>query len=337
MTPRQAKQKRPRGKWLKTPVWIRNGRRTVDGHKFMLTVDAGLTAHGWKRDDCKAVIRVIAELQNNDPSYKTWRAETLERYYYRMTPLPLPAAIEEAIEEDRWMSRLMKWGKATKRHPPIISADEAREIISRLRAVVPPHRHNDLDQLFDHMDHNRIHWSGRLKINWLRDTIDRLAANPNDWPIPLRRRGKPNETAVKIESYLAKQPEKRAHKRDIVAALRIPDTTAQQTLCSLVRADRIVRDANAVYRLPMEGVSNYLPAEEAIVKTLAAAGPCTNAELIAATGHTEAAIHAAVHRLRKQSKIISKMRSKRGVRRGESYTRYTLPRRASRQRTLRSA
>jgi DNA-binding IclR family transcriptional regulator len=269
----------------------------------MLAVDAGLTAHGWKRDDCKAVERVIAELQNNDPSYKTLRTETLERYYYRMAPLPLPAAIEEAIEEDRWMSLLMKWVKATKRHPPIISADEAREIISRLRAVVPPHRHNDLDRLFDHMDHNRIHWSGRLKINWLRDTIDRLAANPNDWPIPLRRRGKPNETAARIETYLANTPKNRAHKRDIVAALKIPKTTAQTTLCSLERADRIRRVENGMYSLPMDGVAPYIPTDKAILDALAG-GQRTCPELKAETGKSEGAVSAALHRLHNAGSIV---------------------------------
>jgi predicted Rossmann fold nucleotide-binding protein DprA/Smf involved in DNA uptake len=160
------------------------------------------------------------------------------------------------------------------------------------------------------MDHNRIHWSGRLKINWLRDRIDRLAANPNDWPIPLRRRGKPNETAAKIESYLAKQPEKRAHKRDIIAALKIPSTTAQQTLCSLVRAGRIVRIVPGVYGLPMEGVAPYIPADKAILDALSKGGQLSCAELRAKTGKSVGAVNAALHRLHHAGSIILTKRGK---------------------------
>jgi DNA-binding MarR family transcriptional regulator len=287
----------------------------------VLLVDAGLEAHGWVRADPKAVIRVIAKLQDNDPTYKTREAETLRRAYYLAAPFPPPLA----IEEDRWMSLLMEWGKETKRHPAFMSAEQARDIVNRLIAVAS-HRRADLNQLFVHLE-RLIHWNGRQKIKWLQSITARLAADPSDWPIFFRR-GRPNVTVARIETYLANAPGKHAHKRDIVAVLKIPKTTVQTTLISMKRAGRIVRAANGVYALPTEGVSNYLTAEEAIVKMLAAGPSCTNSELIAGTGHTEAAVHAAIHRLAERGKIIRKTRSKRGVRRGESYTRYGLRSRA---------
>jgi hypothetical protein len=66
---------------------------------------------------------------------------------------------------------------------------------------------------------------------------------------------RPDVTAGRIETYLANAPGKRAHKRDIVAALKIPRTTAQTTLGSMERAHRIVRVGIGIYALPMEGVS----------------------------------------------------------------------------------
>jgi DNA-binding MarR family transcriptional regulator len=166
--------------------------------------------------------------------------------------------------------------------------------------------------------------NGKGKIKLLQSIIARLEADPSDWPIFLRR-GRRDVTAGKIETYLANTPERRAHKRDIIAALKIPDTTAQTTLGSMFRAGLIERRANGVYGLPTKGASTYLPAEEAIVNMLAT-GSRTNRELIAGTGHTEAAVHAAIHRLAKRGKITRKTRSKLGVRRGDSYTRYALRR-----------
>ena len=222
---------------------------------------------------------------------------------------------------ERWLCMLQRWGKATKRHPFFLSAEEAGEIVNRLIAV-SSHWHAYLDQLFVHMD-RRIHWSGRQKIKWLLSVIDRMAANRFYWPIPFSRRGRPDVTAGRIETYLANAPGKCAHKRDIVATLDVPSTTGQTTLCSMERAGRIFRVANGVYGLPTKGVSTYVSAEKAIVNMLAA-GPRTNAELIVGTGRTEAAVHAAIHRLGKQGKIKCEKRSRRGIRRGESYTRYAL-------------
>jgi biotin operon repressor len=78
------------------------------------------------------------------------------------------------------------------------------------------------------------------------------------------------------------------------------------------RAGRIVRIANGVYSLPMEGIRNCVPANKAIVDMLAA-GPRTNAALIVGTRLTEGAIHAAIHRLGKQGKIIRVKRGKYGL------------------------
>jgi hypothetical protein len=231
------------------PVWVSKGHRTVAGHKLVLSVNARLKAHRWTRDNRKAVTNVIAELQNDDPAYRTWASDTLSWAYYRAEPLPRPLR----TEEDRWTSLLIQWGKETKRHPAFISAEQAREIVNRLIAVAS-HRRADLDQLFVHMDRS-IHPSGRLKIKWLQSAIARLSANPLDWPIPISRRGRPDVTAGRIETYLANAPGKRAHKRDIVAALKIPRTTAQTTLGSMERAHRIVRVGIGIYALPMEGVS----------------------------------------------------------------------------------
>jgi DNA-binding MarR family transcriptional regulator len=77
----------------------------------------------------------------------------------------------------------------------------------------------------------------------------------------------------------------------------------------MVRAGRLVRVADGMYSLPIDGVSNYVPGQKAIVDVLGAGGSYTNAQLRARTGLTVAAIHAAVHHLVKQGKII---RIKRG-------------------------
>jgi hypothetical protein len=250
------------------------------------------------------VKRVIAELRDNDPAYKSWTLEALRRAYYYAERLPPPLA----TDEDRWMSLLIQWGKESKRNPVLISGKQAREIVNRLIAATP-HRRAHLDQLFVHME-CRIHWNGRQKIEWLRSVTARLEANPLYWPIPISRRGRPDVTAGMIERHLANAPGKRAHKRDIVAALRIPRTTGQTTLCSMKRAGRIVRVANGVYALPTEGISNYVPGRKAIVDVLGAGGSYTNAQLRDRTGLTEGAIHAAIHRLGKQDKIIRVKRGK---------------------------
>jgi predicted Rossmann fold nucleotide-binding protein DprA/Smf involved in DNA uptake len=214
-----------------------------------------------------------------------------------------------AQKKDRWTPLLTQWGKETKRHPIIISAQQAREIVNRLIAVAPRHRRDDLDQLFVYME-RRIHWNGRQKIKWLQSAIDRLEADPNDWPIPISPRGRPDVTAGRIEAYLANAPENRAHKRDIVAALKIPRTTAQTTLCSMERAGRIERRANGVYSLPKKGVSAYVPTEKAILDVLRKGGERSCAELRAETGKSEGAVHGALHRLHKAGRIVCMGRGK---------------------------
>jgi hypothetical protein len=281
-------------------VWTCNGYRTAAGHAEVNKVNAYLEAHGRTRSDHKAVQRAIAELH---PECSPKQLETLRINYYRIQRLPPPLA----TEEDRWISLLVQWGRETDRFPASMTAEQAHEIVNRVIKVAS-HRRADLNQLFSHMD-CRIHWNGRQKIKWLQSVIARLETNPFDWPIPISPRGRPDVTAGMIETYLANAYGKRAHKRDIVAALRIPRTTGQTTLCSMERAGRIVRVANGVYALPMEGIRNYVPADKAIVDMLAA-GPRTNAELIVGTGLTEGAIHAAVHRLGMQDKIIRVKRGK---------------------------
>jgi biotin operon repressor len=290
----------------RAPVWADKGHRTVAGHKLVRSVNARLKTYGRARRK-KLVERAIAELRDSDPAYKRWTSDTLRVAYYRATPLPAPLPTEEdrwISLQDRWTSLLIQWGKETKRHPTIISAQQAREIVNRLVAVSPPHRRRaELDQLFVHME-RRIHWNGGQKIKWLQLAIARLAANPLDWPIPISRRGRPDVIAGRIETYLANTPGKRAHKRDIVAALRIPSTTAQTTLSSLERARRIVRVAQGVYQLPTKGVSAYVTAEKAILDALGKGGQRNCAELRAETGKSEGAVHAALHRLRNAGSIV---------------------------------
>jgi hypothetical protein len=295
----------------------------VAGQALVLAVNDRLEAAGWVRTDNKAVRKVIQDLCKSEP-YRRLSEPGLRTAYYRARRIhgdsPGPIAAEQsmapqsaegtnkvaldAATRERWLCMLQKWGKATKRHPSLLSAQEAGEIVNRLIAV-SSHWHAYLDQLFVHMD-RRIHWNGRQKIKWLLFVIDRLAANPLDWPIPISRRGRPDVTAGRIETYLANAPAKRAHKRDIVSALAIPGTTGQTTLCSMERAGRIVRVGNGVYALPMEGVScaPYIPADKAILDALGKEGQRNCAELRAETGKSEGAVHAALHRLHNAGSIV---------------------------------
>jgi hypothetical protein len=232
MASRRSKRGRP-------SVWVRNGHRTPLAHKLVLLLNAGLEAHG------EAMIGAILKLQKNHPEFKEWPAETLRGEYYHTAPLPPPPLTKE---ESRWVSLLIQWGKETKRHPAFISAEQAREIVDHLIAFAPQHRRADLDQLFTRMS---IHRSGREKIKQLRLAIARLAANPNDWPIPISRRGRRDVVAGKIEGYLREVGS--ALKQDIATALGLPLTTTQVTLCSLTRHKRIVREGLGVYAPWSEG------------------------------------------------------------------------------------
>jgi len=208
----------------------------------------------------------------------------------------------------RWMSSLQEWGKETKRLPACMSVERADGIIKRLIAA-GWRWHDQLDQLSVHMG-RRIHWNGRQKIKWIEATIDRLTRNPSDWPIPPSRRGRPDVTVGKIESYL--RDVGRAHKQDIAAALGILDTTAQTTLCSMERAGIIVREANGLYAPMTEGAKSVDPTDKAILDALAD-GPATPAELRARIpGKTEAAITAGLHRLKEASKAVLTHRGKYG-------------------------
>jgi hypothetical protein len=286
--------------------WTEKKHRGVESQKLMLSVEAALKAHGWRRDRPKAVKLVIAELREKNPAYKIYDEGTLRAYYYRARRQPAPLPTKEDRRKarlTRWASLLMQWGKQTKRHLAFISAEQAREIVDRLIAVTPRHRRDDLDQLFNHMS---IHRTGREKIKWLQSVIARLGANPNDWPIPISRRGRADVVAGKIETYLANPPGKRAHKRDIVAALKIPRTTVQTTLSSLARARRIERRANGVYSMPTEGVScaPYVSADKAMLNVLGKGGQRSCAELRAETGKSVGAVSAALHRLHNAGRIV---------------------------------
>jgi hypothetical protein len=288
---------------MPSPVWVNKGRRTPVAHKLVLSVHARLRAHGWTRANRKkAVSSVIGELRDTNPAYKKWSVKTLIWAYYRVEPLPPPPRTEE---ERGWGSLLIQWGEATKRHPARMSAKQAWEIVDRLIAVAPQHRRADLGQLFIHVGRS-IHRNGRDKIKWLRRVINRLAANAHYWPIPNWQHGRRDVIAGRIETYLANAPEKRAHKRDIAAALSILPTTAQTTLCSLERARRIDRVASGVYALPVRGVScaRYIPADKAILDSLSKGDQLSCAELRAKTGKSEGAVHAALHRLHKAKSIV---------------------------------
>jgi hypothetical protein len=124
---RQSKRGRP-------PVWGDKNHRTPAGHKFVCSVDEGLQARGWSRDDPKAVRWVINELRKNGLEYKKRGEDTLCVYYNRMKRR-LPPLPTEEDKKDRWVSLLIQWGKETKRHPTIISAQQAREMVNRLIAV----------------------------------------------------------------------------------------------------------------------------------------------------------------------------------------------------------
>jgi hypothetical protein len=287
------------------PVWTRGDYRTDAGQALVLAGNARLEALGKTRRDKKAVHSVILDLIKTEPAYKGLNFHTLKGAYNRA----LHKAPPPVTEEDGWMSLLIEWGKEPKRNPVSISAEQAGEMINSLTGAAGPHRRERLNQLFVHMN-RRIHWNGRKKIEWLRSVIARLAANPHDWPIPITRRGRPDLMAGRIETYLANAPGKRAHKQDILTALEIRNTSGQNALVSMVRAGRLVRVADGMYSLPIDGVSNYVPGQKAIVDVLAAGGSYTNARLRALTGLTEGAIHAAVHHLVKQGKAI---RIKRGL------------------------
>jgi hypothetical protein len=311
-------------------VWGGEAGPTMAAYKLVSAINGRLEVMGKTSSDRKAVDKAIDELQLQEEQYRNRKHVTLRRTYFRYKDAPAPVprqapqrksrqAGARRLRRRRWMSVLQEWGRATKRHPASMSADEARKITDRLIAVAGRWRPH-LDELFVHME-RRIHWNGRQKIKWLLEAIDRLANNPLDWPIPASRRGRPDVWAGRIEDYLRQVG--RAHKREIIAALNIPPTTAQTTLLSMERARRIERFAHGIYGLPTKRAVKYVPVSEAVLKMLATRGR-TNAELIAGTGHSEAAIHSAIHRLSKAGKIICSARTRRGVPRGESYTTYGL-------------
>jgi hypothetical protein len=254
-----------------------------------------------------------------------WQAYKLARRVHGDSPVPIAAneliapqservaakqSTIDAKSRDWWTSNLQEWGKETKRLPACMSAERARNIIKRL-IEVGWHWHSQLDRLFVHME-RRIHWNGRQKIKWIEDAIDRLDRNPFDWPIPPSQRGRPDVTSGRIEIYLREVGS--AHKQDIAAALGIPLTTAQTTLCSMERAKRIVREANGVYAPWTEGAA-YVATDKAILEVLAN-GPAGPAGLRARTGKSDAAIHGGLHRLKKKGTIVLTERGK--------YTMYAL-------------
>jgi DNA-binding transcriptional ArsR family regulator len=278
-------------------VWVKDGNRTPLAHKLVLLVNAGLEADG------EAMTGAILKLQEKHPEFKEWPVENLRRRFYETERLPPP---ELTQEESRWVSLLLQWGKETKRHPALISAEQAREIVYQLIAFAPQRRRADLDQLFGHPS---IHLSGRNKIKWLRLVIARLKRNPNYWPIPISRYGRPDVTAGKILSYVTNAPGQEAYKCDIIAGLDLLPTTGQTTLSSMTNAGWLVRKASGKYGLPREGVSNYVPGDQAVLNALAA-GAHTFDELVTATGLPEGAVTAAIHRLKERKVVILKDRGK---------------------------
>src|SRR5262245_46591541 len=282
---------------MPAPRWAENGRRTVAGHEFMLAVEA------WLCDEPKALRQAIGKLRKNDPAYRAISEDNLVVRYYELTRLPPPLPTDKG----RWTAVLMEWGKATRRHPAFISAEQAREIVDRLVAVPSP-RCAEFDQLFTHPS---IHRSGRAKIKWLQSAIALMERNPNYWPIPISRYGRHDVVAGKIEAYLANAPEQRAHIRDIVAGTGLRETTIHNTLGSLKRAGRIHHFGNGVYGLLTPGVAcaPYIPTEKAILDVLGKGGEYTPAELRALTGKSEGAVHAALHRLHNTGRIV---RTRRG-------------------------
>jgi hypothetical protein len=292
-------------------VWTQNDRRMDFSHTFVCAVKAGLKAKGWSPDNPKAVALIIHELREKDPAYTTYTEDNLRVQYYRALRLPPPLPTEEdrrrarlmrwRKNKDRWVSVVTQWGKETKRLPAFITAKQARQIVNRLIAVTPPHRRADLDQVFNHMS---IHRTDREKIKWLQSGIAKLEKNPNYWFVPISRRGRPDVTAGRIGTYLADAPEKRAHKCDIAAALGIPKTTAQTTLCSMARADWVIPLGNGVYGLPMKGVNAYVPTQKATLDALGKGNQRTCAELMAETGKSEGAVHLVLHRLHNAGTIV---------------------------------
>jgi hypothetical protein len=302
----------------RNPFWgSKKTGRTVAGHQLVLRVDARLQACGLTRDDRKAVKRAVAETQLAHQEYKRVAFETLRGAYYVCVALPaLPMS-----DEDRWTSIVLGWGKPTKRRPACMSAKEAREIVNRLIEVGGSRWRSYLDQLFVHMEH-RIHWNGRRKIKWLREVIDRLAAKPLDWPIPVSRRGRPDVLAAMIEDYVNNA--RRAHKSDIVALLAPLGTsadTAQTTLSAMVRAGRITRLDIGVYGPCDQGARAHVPAHQAIAN-MVAAGPATFPDLTK-TGHSKSAIRGGILRLKKEGRINVTKGSRKGGDKG--YATYTRP------------
>jgi DNA-binding IclR family transcriptional regulator len=241
----------------------------------------------------------IDAFRKTHPAFRTANPKTLRRRYYEALKLP-PA------DEDRWTAILIEWSKATKRHPAFISAEQARELVNHLLVVIPEHRRAEVDRLFSHLS---MHRTGREKIKWLRLVIARLEANPNYWPIPISRYGRPDVTAGKILSFVTNAPGQEAYKSDIIAGRDLLPTTAQNTLSALVRAGWLVRKASGKYVLPREGVSNYVPGDQAVLNVLAA-GAHTFDELVTATGLPEGAVTAAIHRLKERKVVILKDRGK---------------------------
>jgi hypothetical protein len=282
----------------------RRGRppKWAPGHPLVLFVKAYLEAT--PHPSPKAVEDAIDAFVKINPAYKTMNPATLLRKYYHAAALPAPPP----TEEDRRVSILMQWGKATKRHPASMSEEQAREIVDRVITGAPPDRRDQLDQLFTDRS---IHKSGRQKIKDLQSTIDEWRKNPHYWPIPFSRYGRPDVVAGKIEAYLANAPEQRAHLRDIVAGTGLRETTIHNTLGSMNRAGRIHHFGNGVYGLLTPGASYapYVSGDEAVFGVLDTGGEWSPADLRAKTDKSEGAIAAALHRLHHARRIV---RTKRG-------------------------
>jgi hypothetical protein len=203
-----------------------------DGHLVSVIKD-GLQAMG-SNDSPKAVRALIRDIRHFIPDfYPHVKEDTLCRKYFKYrhlpTPIPTPVAskqstvpqpaemaadepIVDARTRERWVFLLLKWAKEPKRHPVGMSIEQAHELINRLITVAAPWRAH-LDELFIHME-RRLHWNGRQKIEWVQKALDRLAANPLDWPISPTRRGRPDINAGLVLGVLSKGP---ATKAEILA------------------------------------------------------------------------------------------------------------------------
>ena len=231
---------------------------------------------------------------------------------YRYLPDQLPADLDGEVSQEtqvqetgasqnslgdtvaapagRQMFDLQRWGA---------SQEHGRDLVARLVAVAGP-RLPHLDQLFERM-RLRVRWDGKRRIAWIAEQAERMASDPVYWPI-----AKKQSAATGVDAIMAALQGGPRTKAQLVKALAKSEPAIASLTQSLCDAGWIVRVRPGVYALPAVGAAAHVPASEAVLSALAAAGkPMTTAELCAATGKQRNAVDTALVRLKKLGTIVS--------------------------------